>query len=76
MGQLNAKVTLEVAKQVLTDRGYTYRQAAPLLGVTYQHLSEVLNGHRQSASLLRRISDLPSRETKVEAAPAVSEGAR
>lgn len=58
----NQKIPLEVAKQVLRDRGYSYRQAAPLLGVCYQHLSEVLNGHRPSGRVLRKISALPARE--------------
>ncbi len=58
----NQKIPLEVAKQVLRDRGYSYRQAAPLLGVCYQHLSEVLNGHRPSGRVLRKISQLAPRE--------------
>lgn len=64
----NAKITLELAKQVLRDKGYTQRQAAPLLGVGHVHLCFVLNGHRVSARLLRKISELPPRAA-VEAAP-------
>lgn len=49
----------ELAKVTLKNRGWSYRRAAPLLGVSYQHLSDVLNGKRHSRSLLRRIKDLP-----------------
>ena len=50
--------TRERAKVTLKRRGWSYRAAAPALGVTYQHLSEVLNGHRESRRLLKRISKL------------------
>lgn len=50
------------ARKLLRDRGWTYRAAAAECGVCYQHLSEVLNGHRKSRSLLRRIEELPARE--------------
>lgn len=61
MSQHNPKLTLELAKQVLKQKGYSYRQAAPALGVCYQHLSEVLNGNRPSGRVLRAISALPPR---------------
>lgn len=50
--------TRERAKVTLKSRGWSYRSAAPQLGVTYQHLSEVLNGKRLSRRLLRKISSL------------------
>lgn len=63
----NQKYTLSLAKQVLKEKGYTYRQAAPVLGVHFTHLAKVLTGVRISASLLRRISELPPRVTTEEA---------
>ncbi len=51
--------TRESLKRELKKKGYTYRTAATKLDRAYQHLSEVLNGHRQSRTLLRRIAALP-----------------
>lgn len=51
---------LNRAKKILSRKGWTYRDAAPVLGVTYQHLSEVLNGHRESRRILKGIDDIPS----------------
>ena len=48
-------------------KGWSYRVAAPLLGVTYQHLSDVLNGNRQSLRLLKKIRGLPKRENSFTA---------
>jgi plasmid maintenance system antidote protein VapI len=45
-----------IAKRTLKDRGWSYRRAAPVLGVTYQHLCEVLNGHRISRRLVQKIA--------------------
>jgi len=70
MSTRKQKITLEVSKQLLRDRGYTYRQAAPVLGVCYQHLCQVLNGQRESLPLIRRISDLPYRTAAPTTAPA------
>ena len=53
-------LTGERAKASLKKKGWSYRKVAPLLGVTFQHLSYVLNGHRVSWSLLARIHDLPA----------------
>nr|DAM51188.1 MAG TPA: centromere-binding protein [Caudoviricetes sp.] len=55
---------LETAKQILHEKGWSYRTAAPFLGVHYTHLARVLTGFRASKSLLRRIQDLPRREGK------------
>jgi hypothetical protein len=62
--------TRERAKVTLKNRRWTYRSAAPELGVTYQHLSEVLNGRRQSKRLLCRVMGLPIRPTKETGASA------
>lgn len=53
--------TRERAKVTLKNRNWSYRTAAPEVGVSYQHLSEVLNGRRQSKRLLCRIMGLPER---------------
>jgi len=50
--------TREQAKHKLKKEGLTYRTAGPKLGVTYQHLSEVLNGKRRSRKLLGKIARL------------------
>jgi transcriptional regulator with XRE-family HTH domain len=47
------------AKAMLRARGWSYRRGAVALGVTYQHLSMVLNGHRESRRLLQAIAELP-----------------
>lgn len=54
------------AKVTLKSLGWSYRRVSPKLGVTYQHLSEVLNGRRSSRRLLRAIQNLPvaKREAK------------
>jgi len=51
-------LTRNAAKQKLKNLGLSYRKAAPLLGVTYPHLSYVLNGHRDSRRLLQAIDSL------------------
>lgn len=48
-------------KRLLKAKGYSYRKAAPELGVNFSHLSRVLNGHRESKSLLKRIEALPAK---------------
>lgn len=50
--------TREHAKVTLKAKGWSYRKAAPELGVTYQHLSEVLNGKRESRRILAAIQRL------------------
>ena len=47
------------SKKQLKALGWSYRRAAPLLGVTYQHLCLVLNGHRHSRRLLAKVASLP-----------------
>jgi hypothetical protein len=56
---MKKKASNEAAKRSLKRRGWSYRRAAPLLGVTYQHLCLVLNGRRESVRLIRRIEELP-----------------
>jgi predicted transcriptional regulator len=51
-------LTRNAAKAKLKNMGLSYRKAAPLLGVTYPHLSYVLNGHRDSKRLLKAIAEL------------------
>lgn len=57
----NAK-ELYAAKRMLKEKGWSYRDAAPALGVHFNHLSHVLNGSRVSAGLLIRIKDLPTKK--------------
>ena len=44
---------------MLRDKDWSYRKAAPLLGVTYQYLSDVANGRRISRRLYLKIQQLP-----------------
>jgi hypothetical protein len=46
----------------LHAKGWTLRTAAPMLGVTAQHLNEVLRGRRHSRSLLSRLASMPVRK--------------
>ncbi len=50
------------AKRLLRQKGWSYRSAAKQFGVCYQHLSDVLNGRRESRRLLNAIADIPQRE--------------
>jgi len=52
----------ETAKRSLKHKGWSYRTAAPVLGVCYQHLALVLTGRRTSRRLLAAIANLPARE--------------
>lgn len=53
---------LDRAKRTLKARGWSYRTAAPRLGVCYNNLALVLTGRRESRRLLARIETLPHRE--------------
>lgn len=53
-------MSIATAKRTLKTRGWSYRAAAPVLGVCYQHLAFVLTGRRESQRLLRRIAALPN----------------
>jgi len=50
---------VRAARKQLRTKGWSYRRAAPELGVHFVHLSQVLNGHRQSRRLISAISELP-----------------
>jgi transcriptional regulator with XRE-family HTH domain len=50
---------IRAARDHLKSSGWSYRSAAKFLGVSYQHISEVLNCHRESRSLEARIQSLP-----------------
>lgn len=41
--------------------GWSYRSAAAVLGVSYQHLCQVLTGERQSRRLITAVLALPHR---------------
>lgn len=51
----------ETAKEKLKANGWSHRTAARELGVSFEHLNRVLNGHRESRSLLARVAKLPKR---------------
>lgn len=53
---------VEREKVRFKKRGWSYRTAAPELGVTYQYLCDVLNGRRSSRRLLAAINRLPRRQ--------------
>ena len=50
-----SRAEIRAAKAILKARGWTYRTAGPALGVSHPHLSQVLNGHRQSRRLIAAI---------------------
>lgn len=49
------------ARWHLRDHGWSYRTAAPVLGVHYSHLAQVLTGTRKSRQLCEAILTLPRR---------------
>jgi transcriptional regulator with XRE-family HTH domain len=53
---------LAAIKRRLKKKGWSNRAAAQMLGVTFEHLNRVLNGHRESARLISSIEALPARE--------------
>lgn len=57
-------ITKEVgaARRALKRIGYTYHEAADVLGVSYGHLAMVLACHRESKRLLKAIFDLAKQE--------------
>lgn len=50
------------AKRHLQNLGISQRGVAPLLGIRFEHLNLVLNGHRDSRRLLQAIADLTPSE--------------
>ena len=53
------------ARRTLKLNGWSYRAAAPVLGVSYQHIAQVLTGRRESRRLLAAIAALPNRKEVV-----------
>ena len=53
--------TREQAKVTLKRKGWSYRTAAEVIGISYQHLSCVLNGQRESRRVLLAIARLPEK---------------
>lgn len=49
-------------KRRLAAKGWTQQEAAKDLQVSFEHLNRVLNGHRESRSLLAKIDELPTKE--------------
>lgn len=47
------------AKNMLRGKGWSYRRAAPVLGVTFEYLCRVCNGVHTSVRLNKRIFNLP-----------------
>jgi len=52
-------ITAAEAREILHEKGYSLRTAAPLLGVHFGHLHQVLQGRRDSRRLLTAIKHLP-----------------
>ena len=57
--------TRELAKVSLKRKGWSYRAAAPVLGVTYQHLCLVLCGRRESGRLMQAIAEIRTKTKTV-----------
>ena len=58
---LQSMILAARAKSHLREIGMTYRAAALELGRSYQHLSDVLNGKRESRALIARVLALKPR---------------
>ena len=59
-------MTLQQAKSTLKNKGWSYRRAAPLLGVRQESLSRILNGQFQNRRVLRAIEHLPASPVKYQ----------
>ncbi len=57
-GEAAAAVRPEEARQHLASMSWSYRRAAEILGCHSGHLTMVLTGRRESASLLARVMEL------------------
>jgi hypothetical protein len=55
----NRPPEVQKARNTLRHKGWKQQAAAPLLGVTRQHLTLVLTGRRQSRRILAAIQELP-----------------
>ena len=54
-------MTRQAHKVTIKRRGWSQQKAAAFIGVSYEHLNRVLNGHRESRRLLAAIEALPER---------------
>ncbi len=59
---LGHMMTRQYVKARLKAAGISQRQAAPRLGVRFEHLNRVLNGHRESKRLLAAAGQLAKRQ--------------
>lgn len=59
---MTSQAQRKAIKKSLAAKGWTQAEAAKETGVTFEHLNRVLNGHRDSESLLSKIELLPARE--------------
>jgi predicted XRE-type DNA-binding protein len=59
-------------KASFKKKGWSYRSAAPVLGVTYQYLSDVMNGKFSSRRLTKKIRALPLREKMISTGKSLS----
>lgn len=57
------------AKNKLRGKGWSYRRAAPVLGVTFEYLCRVCNDVHQSIRLNGRIAKLPDYSDFIRANP-------
>ncbi len=62
ISQLAACEAKTEAQRILKRKGYSYRTAAPLLGITHTHLFRCLTGERHSERVLAGVEELPTRE--------------
>ena len=56
-------------KKTLRCKGWSYRKAAPVLGITYQYLCDVCNGVHTSIRLNDRIDEMPTYSEFLRANP-------
>ena len=57
------------AGESLRKKGYSLRTAAPLLGVHFGHLHQVIQGRRESRRLIAAIEKLPHFSAKTSQKP-------
>lgn len=57
------------AKEKLKAKGWSYRRAAPVLGVTFEYLCRVCNGVHDSIRLNLKIRNLPTYSEYLRANP-------
>jgi hypothetical protein len=49
-------------KRMLKQKGWSYREACREMGYALSHFAAVLNGYRESKTVLRKIEALPKKE--------------